>query len=57
MTIDDLHGRYRNLRQELDAAYAEPVWDSRHIDRIADELIPVEYALASLQGTKGAEAA
>ena len=55
MTIDDLHGRYRHLREELDAAYAEPVWNSSRIDQIADQMIPVEYALASLQVAAGSE--
>ncbi len=47
MELDELNGRYQNLRTELDAAYAEPVWDSTRINRIAEELIPVELALAS----------
>jgi hypothetical protein len=47
MELDELNGRYRHLRIELDAAYAEPVWDSTRINRIAEELIPVELALAS----------
>ncbi len=47
MELDELNGRYHHLRTELDAAYAEPVWDSTRINRIAAELIPVELALAS----------
>ncbi|MEO7115028.1 MAG: hypothetical protein ABIZ18_04145 [Caldimonas sp.] len=47
MKLDELNGRYHHLRTELDAAYAEPVWDSTRINRIAEELIPVELALAS----------
>ena len=57
MELDELNGRYRHLRTELDAAYAEPVWDSSRIDRIAEQLIPVELALASFEyepGTGGA---
>ena len=50
MKLDELNGKYQSLRSELDAAYAAPVWDSGRINRIADELVPVEYALASLQG-------
>ena len=49
MELDELTGRYQHLRTELDAAYAEPVWDSARIDRIAEELIPVELALASFE--------
>ncbi len=49
MELDELNGRYHHLRTELDAAYAEPVWDSTRINRIAEELIPVELALASFR--------
>ena len=47
MRLDDLAGRYADLRDELDAAYTDPVWDSSRIDRIAEQLIPVERALAT----------
>ncbi|MGZ5186353.1 MAG: hypothetical protein ACXWIG_15085 [Caldimonas sp.] len=43
----DLYDRYRQLRRQLDAAYAAPVWDGPQIDRIAEQLIPVVVALAS----------
>ena len=46
-----LHDTYTQLRQELDAAYAAPVWDSQQIDRIADQMIPLEAALASAHAT------
>jgi len=49
MELDELNGRYQHLRTELDAAYAEPVWDSSRINRIAEDLIPVELALASFE--------
>ncbi|MEO7056041.1 MAG: hypothetical protein ABI281_14175 [Caldimonas sp.] len=49
MKLDELNGRYRLLRSELDAAYAAPVWDSNQINRITEEMIPVEFALASRQ--------
>ena len=49
MDLEELTGRYRNLRTELDAAYAAPVWDSNRINRIAAEMIPVELALASFK--------
>jgi hypothetical protein len=49
MQLEELNGRYQDLRNELDAAYAAPVWDSNRINRIASELIPVELALASFQ--------
>lgn len=44
---DDLHHRYRRLRQQLDAAYAAPDWDSSHIDRITEQMVPIERALSS----------
>ena len=47
--MDDLDGKYRLLRRELDEAYKAPVWDSERIDRIADEIISVARQLASLQ--------
>jgi hypothetical protein len=49
MELDELNGRYQLLRSELDAAYAEAVWDSSRINRIAEELIPIELALASFE--------
>ena len=45
----DLYDRYLQLRIELDAAYAAPVWDGSQIDRIAEQLIPVMVALASVR--------
>lgn len=48
MELEELNGRYQHLRTELDAAYAAPVWDSNRINRITDEMAPVELALASL---------
>lgn len=58
MKLDELHGKYKLLRTELDAAYAEPVWDSNQINRITEEMIPVEFAIASCQfdGTGGERA-
>jgi len=47
MNVDDLEGKYRLLRNELDEAYKAPVWDSQRIDRIADEIVPVARQLAS----------
>lgn len=55
MQLEELNGKYRHLRSELDAAYAAPVWDSNRINRIAAELIPVELALASFQSQGNTE--
>ena len=45
----ELNGKYRRLRSELDAAYAGPEWNSSRIDQIAEQLVEVEFALASVQ--------
>lgn len=52
MQLEELNGKYATLRNELDAAYAAPVWDSHRISRIADELVPIELALASLSSQR-----
>jgi hypothetical protein len=49
MKLEELNGRYQHLRSELDAAYAAPIWDSNRINRITEEMAPVELALASLE--------
>ena len=49
MRLDELHGKYQLLRSELDAAYAAPVWDSNQINRITEEMLPVEFAIASCE--------
>ena len=46
MSLEALNDQYRQLRAELDAAYAASVWDSRALDRITEKLVPVELALA-----------
>lgn len=55
MELEELNGRYRDLRSALDAAYAEPVWDSNRINRITEELAPVELALASFECERSIE--
>ena len=49
----ELNGKYRRLRSDLDAAYASPEWDPGRINRIADEIVEVELALASVQSGAG----
>ena len=49
MKLQELNDRYQHLRTELDAAYAAPVWGSNRINRITEELAPVEPALASFE--------
>ena len=53
MGEDELNGKYRRLRTELDAAYAGAEWNSSRIDRIAEEIVEVEFALASVQHAGG----
>ena len=47
----ELNGKYRRLRTELDAAYTRPEWDTGLIDRLADEIVEVELALASMRNS------
>ena len=49
MGQEELNGVYKRLRTELDAAYSGPVWNSARIDRIAEQIVRVEFALASAQ--------
>lgn len=53
MGYAELNGRYRSLRNELDAAYALPEWNSRRIDEIAEQMVQVELMLASVQHPQG----
>lgn len=46
MSNGELLGKHDRLRKELAAAYAEPLWDTARIDRIASELAAVERVLA-----------
>ena len=55
MELEELNGKYAHLRSELDAAYAAPVWDSNRINRITEEMAPVELALASLECERSIE--
>lgn len=55
MELEELTDRYRHLRTELDAAYAAPVWDSNRINRITEEMMPVELALASFESDRSTE--
>lgn len=53
MGYTELNGQYQRLRDELDAAYSGPVWNTSKIDRIADEIVQVELALASAEHGAG----
>ena len=49
MTNEQLIGKYGRLRNELEAAYAEPAWHlgrAGRIDRIANDLAEIERTLA-----------
>ena len=46
MSIDQLDNKYMQLRSALASAYEEPVWDSRRIDTLTDEIASTEHALA-----------
>lgn len=49
MTPEQLSGKHARLRQELAQAYSESAWRAGRIDRIADELVQTEKALATNQ--------
>jgi len=49
MSPQELQRRHRQLRQALEQAYAQTPWNSRQIDRIADELTETARALARLE--------
>ncbi len=38
-----LNSEYHRLRDELEAAYAEPVWNTGKIDRIANAIARLEW--------------
>ena len=46
MTLQQLIGKSQRLRRELEALYGEPVWNTRAIDRVSDELTEAQMALA-----------
>ena len=49
MTNEQLIGKYGRLRNELEAAYAEPAWHlgrTGRIDRIASDMAEIERTLA-----------
>ncbi len=50
MEAEDLHCLYRQLRIELEAAYAKRPLDHARIDQIAADMLPLEAELAA-QGT------
>jgi hypothetical protein len=49
MTLDQLMGRYFRLKQELEIAYAEKLWHSQRIDRLANDLAITEREIALRQ--------
>lgn len=52
MTNEEALGKYKRLREELSAAYAESSWDVAFIDRITHELAVVERLLATRGGPR-----
>ncbi len=48
MDIEQLSGRYRRLKDELAAAYAEQPWPTGRIDRLAQEIAETEQAIAGV---------
>lgn len=50
MTYAELQDQYRTLRHQLEIAYAQKVWDSCQIDRIADQIARTEAAIVRSAG-------
>jgi hypothetical protein len=46
LDIEQLTGRYSRLRKELAAAYGSVPWNTRHIDRLTNEMATTERELA-----------
>ena len=46
----ELEGHYERLKGELARAYSSPVWDSSHIDRLAQEMLAIERIASSRRG-------
>lgn len=46
MTLDQLTGRYRRLKEELEQAYAQKPWHQSLIDRIADDISAAEREIS-----------
>ena len=46
MTLHQWVGRSQRLRRELEALYGEPVWNTRAIDRVSNELTEAQRLLA-----------
>ncbi|MGZ5240264.1 MAG: hypothetical protein ACXWCN_09100 [Caldimonas sp.] len=46
MSVEQLFGKYKRLKVELEAAYTEPHWNQARVDRIADEIALVERQIS-----------
>ena len=46
MNLEQLIGKYQRLRDELAQAYGEPVWNMSRINRLSDEIVATERAMA-----------
>jgi len=55
MGLTQLTGKYTRLREELANAYTAPVWQSGMIDRLTEEILETERALATYQKASSRE--
>ena len=46
MSVEQLFGKYRRLKNDLSAAYAQPQWNAALVDRLVHEIGSVEQELA-----------
>ena len=51
MNLEQLMGRYFRLQQELSIAYRQQPWQSKRIDRLANDLSSTEREIAALQAS------
>ncbi len=53
MHLEQLIGKYQRLRGELAHAYRKPASDTRHINRLSNEIVATERAMARAQPRDG----
>ena len=46
MHFEQLIGKYQRLRDELAQAYSDPVWNTSRINRLSDDIVATERAMA-----------
>ena len=55
MDIEQLHGRYRRLKEELARAYSQRPWPVGQIDRLTAEIAAAEREIAATHAPRDSE--